>query len=221
MRRLILAASVAVAILWSQAEQLSAFDWSNVYRRVQPSVAQLFHDRGSCTAFSIHQQERYWLTANHCINEDGSMAFFKEGIPGIVTQGTFEVTKVIARSVELDLALLQSDVGFPALQPGSEPKRGNELASIGYALSEPEPFIFGSIVASVKDARSYGSTRRIILRDNQDMGGMSGGPVVDVRGRVVAMVQQGLTVGGRITNVAYGTSIRDIRKFTGIYWRSE
>ena len=216
MRRLI-AALIAILLLVLPA---SAADWSGVFDRTKFSVASLFSDAGSCTAFSIDQGRRHYLTADHCIATDGTMAFWKEGIPGFNTQGTFDVVRVLQRSKELDAAVVEGSIGLPALMPGPEPKIGSELASIGYALGEPAPWIFGSLVASVKDARSYGQTRRIIFRDNQDVMGVSGGPVVDRQGRVVAMVQQGLVVDGRMTNIAFGTSIKQLREFARIYWRA-
>ena len=196
-------------------------DWARAFDKARYSIAALFHDRLSCTAFSINETDKYFLTAHHCINEDGDMSFWKETIPNYVFQGTFRVRRVVKKSLELDLALLEADYGMIAMVPGKEPQRGQELASIGYALSEPEPFILSSIVASVKDANSYGKKRRIILKDNQDLSGMSGGPVINKHGEVATMVQQGLTVNGRITNIAYGTSIKQIQEFTKGYWRTQ
>ena len=217
MRRL-LAAAIAVLFL---AIPLEARDWSSIYDKAINSVVQLFHvhTNGTCTAFSINQQQRFYLTASHCII-DGEMGFWKEAIPNVTTQGVFKVVRVVKRSIALDLALLEGDLGFPALAPGAEPKHGHELISIGYAFGEPKPWLFSSIVAAIKDGQSYGVHRRILFKDNQDQGGMSGGPVLDKYGRVVSMVQAGVAVNGRLTNVSYGTSIKQLREFARGYWRT-
>ena len=218
MRRLIITAMAAAVMCALSHIPVLAMDWSRAFEKARYSVVSLWHNGGSCTAFSINYTQNYYLTADHCINEDGSMALWKEAVPNFNIKGKIDVLQVVKRNGPLDLALLQGGLGLPALAPGDEPRRGHELASIGYAFGEPEPFIFSSIVAAIKNAKAYSTTRRIILKDNQDMGGMSGGPVVDKHVNVVAMVQQALRVDGHVTNVAYGTSIRQIREFAKGYW---
>ena len=219
MKRLIIATMTSF-VMWASSIPALAMDWSRAFEKARYSIVALLHDGGNCTAFSINETDKYFFTAYHCINEDRNMLLWKETIPNYVFQGTFRVRRVVKKSLELDLAILEADYGMIAMVPGKEPQRGQELASIGYAFSESEPFILSSIVASVKDANAYGQKRRIVLKDNQDLSGMSGGPVIDRRGEVVTMVQQGLTVNGQVSNIAYGTSIKQIKEFAKGYWRT-
>ena len=214
MARLLLTALTAVFIL---ATPLQAFNWSGVFSQVQQSVVQLISERGSCTAFSIDQERKYYLTAAHCLS--GDLTFWKEASTATGPQHAFTLVRVLVASKELDLAVLEGSEGFVAVSRGRMPRKGEEVASIGYAFGEPDPFIIGSIVAQIKEARSYARTRVILFKDNQDIGGMSGGPVVDTRGRLVGMVQSGITIGSQMTNIAYGTAITDLYAFTKAYWR--
>ena len=215
MKRLVLSAILAVSLLVSPAQ---AFNWSGVFMQVQKSVVQLFHARGTCTAFSINQQKGYYLTAAHCLGEN--MAMWKEATTATGTQHTFRVLRVLGSSIELDLAVLEAAEGLQGLPRGRVPNKGDEVASIGYAFGEPEPFIIGAIITHIKEARSYGRYRHIIMKDNQDIGGMSGGPVVDTKGRLVGMVQQGVVIDAQVSNIAYGTAIDDLYEFTKSYWGS-
>ena len=213
MARLLITALTAVLLL---ATPLQAFNWSGVFTQIQKSVVQVFSERGSCTAFSIDQERKYYLTAAHCLG--GELTMWKETTTATGPQHAFSVVGVLAVSKELDLAVLEASEGLQVVPRGKLPRRGEEVASIGYAFGEPEPFIIGSLIAQVKDARSYARTRVIIFKDNQDVGGMSGGPVVDTKGRLVGMVQQGVTLGDQISNIAYGTAITDIYAFSKEYW---
>ena len=213
MVRLLITALTAVLIL---ATPLQAFNWSGVFTQIQKSVVQVFSERGSCTAFSIDQERKYYLTAAHCLG--GELTMWKETTTATGPQHAFSVVGVLAVSKELDLAVLEASEGLQVVPRGKLPRRGEEVASIGYAFGEPEPFIIGSLITQVKEARSYARTRVIILKDNQDIGGMSGGPVVDTKGRLVGMVQQGITMGSSVTNIAYGTAITDLYAFTKEYW---
>lgn len=213
MKRLIIAL-LAVLLMTMPAQ---AYDWSKVFNRINLSVVQLFHSRGVCTAFSINRAYKHYLTAAHCLGED--MRMWKETTPGIGMQHTFDVVTVRKSSRELDVAVLEATEGLAAIPRGQNPVRGNEVASIGYAFGEEAPFILSSITASVKTVRAYSRARLIILKDNQDIGGMSGGPVVDTRGKLVGMVQMGInTNNGQQTNIAYGTAVSDIYAFVKDYW---
>lgn len=191
-------------------------DWSGVFDRVKQSVVQLFHDKGNCTAFSINQQSHYYLTAFHCLGNN--MAFWKESSTSSGMQHTFNVLRVMKMSKQLDLAVLEAEEGMPALLKGKMPREGAEVASIGYAFGEDRPYIFTQHVAHIKEARSYDILRKIIIKDQKDIGGMSGGPVVDIKGNVVSMVQFGAIGNGGDDLVDFGTAIEDIYKFAKDFW---
>lgn len=226
--------AVILALLTFSTSQALAHNWSRVFAEARGSVVMLFHKSGSCSAFSINEQQHYYLTAHHCLPNDPSAAIeasrqemdrpsptgmylFLDAVPGVRTMGTAIVLRVLKADATLDVALLEAEVGLPALPRGSEPRIGEDIAALGYALSEPGAWLIVGNVAYLKDA--VGGQRRVVLRSTSEIGGMSGGPVIDTRGRVISIVSQGVVYRGQIVPLNYGTSIRQLEKFTKGFWR--
>lgn len=201
-----------LAALFFFASSTNAFNWSRNFEQMRFSVVSVFHLKGSCTAFSINQKHAYYLTAAHCLGED--IALWKEQVPGLVAvQGRIDVKQVTLVNKQKDIAVLEGVIGLPSVVRGKA-SIGQEVASIGYAYGENRPFILASIISQIREARAYDTTRIIILRDNVDIGGMSGGPVINTRGQVIAMVQQ------VNRNLSWGTAIEDIYQLTKLYWEN-
>lgn len=211
-----LAASVLAFFLF--VSPTFGYDWSKIFTKTRQSIVQVFNTKGSCTAFSINQAGHYYLTAAHCLGDN--LMFWKESSPATGIQHTFGVMRVIKFSKELDLAILEGTEGMPALNRGKMPKEGAEIASIGYAFGEDNLFLFAQNVSRIKEARAYGIIRTIIIKDQKDIGGMSGGPVIDTKGNVVGMVQQGLIAEDGDDLVDYGTAIKDIYAWSRDFWEN-
>lgn len=234
MARLFITALTAVLLL---ATPLQAFNWSGVFTQVQKSVVQVFSEGGStCTAFSIDQEKKYYLTAAHCLPEDmeataersktrmdqpspTGMYLWKEAIPGVVTQGTAIVTRVLKVSSALDLAVLQANLGLPAIERGAEPRIGEEIIALGYMFGEPTPYLKAGNVANVKSVRGNdGTLHQLIIRTSAEIAGDSGGPVLNIRGRLVSIVHGGVRYRGQVVGINYGVGIGDIARFAKGYW---
>lgn len=210
----------------------AAHNWSRAFEQARGSTAMLFHSSGTCTAFSINEQRRYYLSAYHCLPDDpvkaaadskGTMSqpsptgmyLFMEAVPNIRAQGMAVVLRIVKADRNLDLVLLEADTGLPALRRGREPLIGEEIAALGYALSEPSLWLIAGNAAYLKDTAGQ---RRLVFRGSSEIGGMSGGPVINTRGEVVSMVQQGLVYQRQIVPINYGTSIKQMASFARGFW---
>lgn len=88
------------------------------------SIQPLAWDGGNhCTAFSINEEEGYWITALHCVVEEDELS-----IAG-------EPARVVDECEVCELALLKSDAHAPALKPAKEtPPAGTPVIARGYPL---------------------------------------------------------------------------------------
>lgn len=188
----ILAALLGVLLLITSPG--SAFDWSKQLADVRPSVVRLLLPNGSCTAFSINEKEGYLATAAHCINVGGMPA------------GAL----LIVKNEDIDAAVIKSGLHLPALRPRLDgAKQGEEALYIGYPADGL--VVLGAIIAnddylSAPDHRSYQ------FFDQDAINGMSGGPIIDTKGRVIGIVQQGNN------RLGWGSKMKDIYKGIGRYW---
>jgi len=139
------------------------------------------------------------------------------GLPGLVvtnahvvagerdtTVTTRDGTKVEAAPVHYDpvndLAVLRVDLGLPQLQISREPAPGSNAAVLGYPENggfEVAPARFGSTEPVISED-SYGRgpvQRRMSSLRGTILSGNSGGPAVDMRGRVMTTVFAATTDG--------------------------
>lgn len=181
MRRVALALVAALFAL----PTLHAADWSAVIKAVEPSILWANIDgEGGCTAFIINQEKHYLLTAAHCYAGKGEL--WADSIP----------TKVVALDLKKDLMVLEAkdiDPSRPALKLAAHnPERGEDVMSVGYGFALERPFFRQ---AHVQDDQlmipDNGIGGPFISTDSPFVGGQSGGPVVNIKGEVVAIVQRG------------------------------
>ncbi len=128
-----------------------------------------------CSASSI--AVRKFLTAAHCIADqmklDGHLAF------------------AVKVSAKLDLAVLVSDYSRPPMTLRMRPlERMEEATGLGYGYSWQYPTVTEHKALMFKftpDTDIYPGTWFL----HPFIGGMSGGPIIDVNGEVVGIVQRG------------------------------
>jgi S1-C subfamily serine protease len=182
MRRVFLSILFATTLL---LPTLKANDWSNVIKQVEPSILWLNIDgQGGCTGFIINQEKHYVMTAAHCYAEKGVL--WADSVP----------TRVIALDLKKDLMVLEAkdiDASRPALKLAEKnPSRGEDVMSCGYGFALERPFFRQ---AHVQDDQlsipENGVGGPYISTDSPFVGGQSGGPVVNIKGEVVAIVQRG------------------------------
>lgn len=164
---------------------LMASNWNPIAIQVQKSISFLENSEGSCTAFSIDSKRDYVLTAAHCLGSD------PEGKDILVDQSP---VKVISKDSKHDLLVLEvKGIDKPSLRLAKEnPKIGDEVASYGYGLGLERPLFRVSHVSDDKTTiDGSGLPTNLIAVDTQFVPGQSGGPVVDVNGDLVMIVEAG------------------------------
>lgn len=125
-----------------------------------------------CTGFQVGIASV--LTAEHCANETVEMLI--DGLP----------TYILEKNDSF--ALLATTPGYkPILQLGPRPKRGDEVWAWGFSYGE-ELMAYHRYVA--------GYNRGHLITDATFSSGQSGGPIVDLNGKVVGVIQAGNDVVG-------------------------
>lgn len=185
-------ALVALLLLLCLGSPLLASDWAATITKVDKSV--LFIESG-CSAFVIDATRKYVLTAAHCDDKDGVWIDRVKG-------------QVIAKDGKKDLLVLyveHLDPSIPALKLAAKnPERGQEVMACGFGYALDRAFFRVSRVQD--DALMIpedGIGGPFISTDGAFVGGQSGGPVVNLEGAVVAIVQRasntiGIGVGAEI-----------------------
>lgn len=135
-----------------------------------------------CTGFVVAQQEV--LTAAHCLAAELAV----DNIPA----------DVIKADKYYDLALLRTDTIKPALEfDNTQPQRFEPLIAIGYAFGWPSLTVLDEKMMMINFASDEDTPPAMYMQGSL-IHGMSGGPIVNESGQVVAMCQQfneGLSMG--------------------------
>lgn len=176
-------------LLWMPQPQVEAANWEKVVRRVSQSVIALTcsgHDKNGCTAFSINEKERFYLTASHCKEileqqtdgEETATAFGQK--LDVVFQSSFDGG--------LDLIVFRGSERRPALRLRDTPYgQGLQVGALGYGNGWPGPmFRTGYVSLILQNA----AAQRWQWFDNNLVPGMSGGPIFDGNGRIIGVNQQ-------------------------------
>lgn len=182
MKRLLSVLSLLVLMV---VAPLGATDWSDVVKKVERSVvwAQV-GESGGCTAFIINQEKHFLLTASHCKPDQGAMLW----VDGVST-------RIVFLDPKRDLMVVEAkdiDPARPALRLAHRnPIIGEEVMSIGFGYALERPFFRQTHVQDDKMALSGIDGGPFISTDSPFVGGQSGGPVVNIAGEVVLIVQRG------------------------------
>ena len=184
----VLAATLVHAPTYTQA--IEKVEASTVFiESVQPEGV------GTCTGFVV--QVHLVLTANHCVADVMSV----DGV----------VAKAVRVDAVNDLALLYSTTTKAPLAFRVAPvARFEMLTAIGHGYGWKALIVLSVRVIMVNgDLESDDNAPLGIIVQPGYIGGMSGGPVVDVNGLVVGIVQRGSA------QIGYGVSASVILAFLG------
>ena len=191
--RLLLSILTMLFLLW--APPLYAEDWAAVIKALDKSITFVTGESGSCTAFVINTEKKYLLTAAHCFQKE----IWVDRV----------LAKVISLDTKKDLMVLQAENLDPtrvALKLAAKnPERGQAVMSAGFGYALERAFFRQ---ANVQDDQfmlpEQGVGGPYISVDSPFVGGQSGGPVVNLAGEVVCIVQRG---DGGTTGLGVGAEI--------------
>lgn len=184
-------ASIALAFTFV-AVPLAVSVWTPIVDKVKDSVVFL----ENCTGFVINAEKHYVMTAAHCLPEDESK---------LLVDGT-RAYRMFIDSKKDFMVLRAPAVDKPAMKLATtKPVVGDEVASLGYGFVFDKPmFRVAHVSITGLESDELGSGPFLLL-DEVLVPGQSGGPIINDKGEVVAIVQmtiQGFGVGiGRDSEV--------------------
>lgn len=162
---------------------VSAADWTSVVAKGQSAVVWLqVGDGGGCTASVINKENNYLLTAAHCFSKEMMLV---DSVPA----------HMVFMDIKKDLMILQAEDLDPShgvlKLAGSNPKIGQEVMSVGYGFALERPMFRQAHIQDDAMKLPDVDGGPFISTDASFVGGQSGGPVLDLDGNIVAIVQRG------------------------------
>ncbi|MGB3508680.1 MAG: GUN4 domain-containing protein [Microcoleaceae cyanobacterium] len=162
----------------------------NIASRLEPSIVKLFYRNqpGHGTGFFVPGETGVCtvLTAAHVVKREG------ENLLQTKDEKIWDVAKVEIFPSDIDLALVTFEpegeyCNYPALKIGNSESlnRGSSIYISGFPTRSGKlisQFVSGTVSGLDRLAQGYGVSYNALT-----VGGMSGAPVVDVRGEVVAV----------------------------------
>lgn len=170
----------------------TVMDLSNALAGAVSSAARsvfAVHGRPRLPSTGVHWRPGLIVTASHTVESDGEV--------GLTTPdgGTLSA-RVVGRDPGLDVAVLRAEVGaapFAELAPDAELRVGHLVLALGAG-----PRASAGIVSALDTRGGRPSSGETIAVDLTLYPGFSGGPLIDVLGRVV-----GLTTSGASRHLQY------------------
>ena len=167
-------------------------------KRVSASVALVRTTTGLGTAFYTGNSE--WLTAGHVVAGETSVRLTNH-----VIDITATVTDVHG---EFDLAVLTANTSVAAVTWGDTPPNGAGALALGYGRGQRS--LTAGVTRGIVSEQFTDGEQTYIRTDAPANAGNSGGPLLNVCGDVIGIVQAKL-VGTAIEGVTYALSADSIR----------
>lgn len=166
-----------------------------------PSTGETIQLAAVCSGFVINTQLEYVMSANHCWG------------PGVTVDG--KAADVMFWDKDADVLVLRVEgLEKKALKPSTKPLTiGMPIAAFGYARGSKFPTLRVGVISAVDAVfPAWDLTGTWLVIDTPYIGGMSGGPVYDISGHIVGIVQRASEAEG------IGRSISDLLQLTQKFW---
>lgn len=215
---------VVLAFLLALPSIMCARDWADTAAKVERSVVRLtdreimvdaltgepHHVTGVCTGFSINETYSYFFTAYHCLNNGTTTDLTIDGIPA----------RLLYANQELDIAVITANLHKPAIHARAKAlRKGEQIATLGHGYGLADTLFRAGYVANpsldLSASREFGPefVGHWLMFDTSYIAGMSGGPVFDLDGKVVGVVQRADGQSG------FGVNMSTILGATAFYWK--
>lgn len=199
MKTLLIAAILAASTLFATP--------ASSPRRVNPVQMLQSEDGGAfCTTFAINEKRHLWMTAAHCLQDE--MAVYVSG----------DEVHVAAVDHVQDIAVLMTPTvtakGFH-LQD-APPQYGQPIHIIAYGLamgSGDQMLVQGTIASP--EAHLFDRPAPFAVLDITACKGMSGGPVLNVEGELVSLVQ--LSIGEACGRPSAGATLATLKLYKALF----
>lgn len=164
------------------------------FESVQPLMS---NDRAICTTWSADEKRGIWITAGHCVaslvTDLDTGETFTLTWPLAIDGQPAEVTKLSPLG-EWDIAVMKTNVHYPALKLGNYPRMGDEVTVYGFPGGFRTPIPTWIRVSN--GFQQWAPDMRMpwiasMLFDGNIWPGHSGSPILDRKGRVISMAQGG------------------------------
>lgn len=200
MRKVLFSLLLAASVLLSQVSVL-ADAWQDVVKKVEKAVVYIeVQGEGACTGFVINSEKKYVMTAAHCYGEKLWVDRVTASIVSLDTKQDLMVLEV------KDLDPAKNQIALAAKNP--EIRQDVMSVGFGYALERPQ--FRSTTVSDNALIADVGIGGPFVAVSTSFTPGQSGGPVVDINGDVVSIVQRGdggtlgLGVGAEMINARMG-----------------
>lgn len=164
---------------------------SSLIESVQPAVVGVRIDGNASGTGFVVSREGHVLTANHVVSSGGNVTI-------TLASGRSLTASVAAADPDADIALLEADLEAPVpvveLSTAGYPGVGEWVVVLGNPFGAGLTASIG-IVSSTESALGPSDARGLIQTDAAVNPGNSGGPVVDLGGRVVGIATSRISSG--------------------------
>ncbi len=198
MKKALLTLVLAAALLLPVPINAQTDMWLIVAQKLAASTVKLT----GCSGIVIDANRKHVLTAAHC-GTDKPEDLLVDSEPAVV----------VSKDIDYDLLVLKvPELDKPALSLAKDDaKAGQLVASMGYGASLEKP-MFRTNTVSIEQVQIESLKGQWVLFENPFVGGQSGGPVVNLDGDLVSIVQMSNATTG------IGRSVKLLKEKVGRYF---
>ena len=141
--------------------------------------------------------------ASHCLIGESQVIWDKHTVEQVLekVEGAAGIAVVSAR---LD------GEKFPSLKLGRAPKPGALVASVGFGGGSPQPLWYMGLISLPKVRINEGAFQ--MAHTATAMEGMSGGPILDAKGKVVGIILGGFAPGNGPATVTLSPAYEELKR---------